>query len=387
MKHSSHEFQVLIKPTGPVRNLACSYCDYPEKEQQFPVDHRFLMPDTLLEECIIQQISASTEETIHFTWRGGEPLMAGIDFFMKVVEYQSRYYPRNRLIVNRIQTNGTLLNDQWCRFLAAEEFSVGLCIDGPKELHDRYRNQQQGESTFEQSIRGYHLLNEFGIFPEILCVVHAGNVQYPADVYQFFKQIGATNITFLPLVERYASAASGVTERSVPAEAFGEFLCAVFEVWKSGDMGRVKVQIFEEALRTAGGQDHFNCIFKTTCGGVPVIEHNGDFYSCDCFVNDNHHIGNLMETPLSVMLHSQEQMAFGRAKLGTLPRYCLHCGVRDMCGGECPVNRFIRTPDGEEGLNYLCAGYKKFFSFCRPFLEELAVGLDKQAPEGFMKQS
>ncbi len=373
MNHISREFQIFVKPVGPVCNMGCFYCYYLEKDQLFPKDKTLRMSEVLLEEYIVQHIEASTEQIISFSWHGGEPLMAGMDYFMKIVENQNRYYPENRTIVNGIQTNGTLLDERWCRFFSAEDFTVGISIDGPKEHHDRYRMKGNGKSTFEHTINGYHLLKQFGVPTEILCVVNAYNVEHPLEVYRFFKQLQVENITFIPLVEEIPGSETGVSDQTMSAESFGDFLCTIFDEWKSEDIGKVNVQIFEEATRTAFGQDHTLCIFKTTCGGVPVVEHNGDFFSCDHYVNDFHRLGNILEVPLAGLLDSQEQKVFGRAKLGTLPRYCLECSVRDMCGGECPKNRFIQTPSGENGLNYLCKGYKKFFKHCRPFVKKVAA--------------
>ena len=378
MAKKSREFQVLVKPYGPKCNMDCSYCYYLDKEDLFPKNSDFKMSDILLEEYIIQHLKASTEEVITFNWHGGEPLAAGIDFFMKAVEYQNRYYPKNRQIINVIQTNGTLLDERWCRFFSAEEFVVGISLDGPREFHDLYRMNARRESTFELTMNGYQLLQQFEIPTEILCVVHAGNVLAPIEVYNYFKQLKASYIAFYPLVEQEKGSPTGVSERTATAEEFGDFLIAVFDDWKLKDKGKIKVQVFEEATRIAFGQDHSLCIFKTTCGGVPVVEHNGDFFSCDHYVNDLNRLGNILETPLVELLESQEQLAFGRAKLGTLPRYCLECGVRSMCGGECPKNRFIQTPGGEEGLNYLCQGYKKFFYHCRPFVLEVANSWHQQ---------
>jgi uncharacterized protein len=372
MDQESREFQVFVKPVGPVCNIRCAYCYYLEKNQLYPQGSTFRMPEILLEEYIVQHIEASTEQVISFSWHGGEPMMAGLDYFMKIVENQNRHYPKNRQIVNGIQTNGTLLDEKWCSFLAEEEFVVGISMDGPKELHDKNRVKGDGTSTFEDTLKGFRLLQQHGISPEILCVVHAYNVGHPLEVYRYFRGLGAQYITFLPLVESQPGSPSGVSKQSVSAEAFGKFLCSIFDEWKDQDIGKVKVQIFEEAIRTAFGQDHTLCIFKSVCGSVPVIEHNGDFFSCDHYVNNEHLIGNILEVPLAELLDSPEQKAFGRAKLGTLPRYCLECGVRDMCGGECPKNRFIKTPSGEEGLNYLCKGYKMFFNHCRPFVKEVA---------------
>ncbi len=331
------------------------------------------MPDILLEEYIVQHIEASTEEVISFSWHGGEPMLAGLDYFMRIVENQNRHFPQNRKIINGIQTNGTLLDEQWCRFLSAEDFIVGISMDGPKELHDQCRLDRNGGSAFEQTLQGYHLLQQFGVTAEILCVVNSFNVEYPLEVYRYFKQLQANYITFLPLVEQMPGSETGASINTVSADAFGNFLCVIFDEWKVQDVGKIKVQIFEEAIRTAFGLDHTLCIFKTTCGGVPVVEHNGVVYSCDHYVNDLNRLGNILETPLAELLDSIEQKTFGRAKLGSLPRYCLECTVREMCGGECPKNRFIKTPDGDEGLNYLCSGYKNFFMHCRPFAKEMAA--------------
>jgi len=378
MEQSSREFQVFVKPVGPRCNMGCRYCYYLEKDLLYPGEASFRMSPDLLGEYIRQHIEASTEPVISFSWHGGEPTMTGLDYFMQIVEIQKRYCPAGRRIVNGIQTNGTLLDENWCRFFAEEQFTVGISIDGPRELHDLYRYGKNGKSTFEQTLNGYRLLRKHGVISEILCVVNAGNVRYPLEVYRFFKALQANYITFLPLVERAPETGSPVSDISVPPEAFGDFLIAVFDEWKEADIGRLKVQIFEEAARVAFGQEHTLCIFKRTCGGVPVVEYNGDFYPCDHFVNGEHLLGNIRERSLAELLDSPEQLAFGRAKLGTLPRYCLECEVRDMCNGECPKNRFIAAPGGEDGLNpvkrvnYLCAGYRKFFNHCRPFVEEVA---------------
>jgi len=272
-----------------------------------------------------------------------------------------------------LQTNGTLLTHEWCRFLKRENFVVGISLDGPENLHSSFRVRKDGQSCFEEVIRGYHLLKQYGIPCEILCVVNSVNVYYPLELYHFFKQLKAGFITFLPLVEKDTSSGKLVTERSVPSKAFGEFLCAIFDVWKTSDIGSIKIQIIEEALRTAFGVEHTLCIFKTTCGGVPVLEHNGDFYSCDHFVDERHLLGNIRETPFQILLESPVQRVFGQAKLTSLPHYCLKCEVREMCNGACPKDRFITTPDGEPGLNYLCEGYKLFFNHCKPFIEQVAL--------------
>jgi uncharacterized protein len=380
MVKASSEFQVFVKPIGSICNLGCRYCYYLEKEHLYPEGESFRMPDEVLEEYIVQHIDASPETVIRFSWHGGEPTVLGLDYFRKVVELQRRHLPPGRRIVNGIQTNGTLLDEDWCRFLAAEGFAVGLSLDGPQEMHDRFRVTKDGGPTYEQTLRGYKLLREHGVYTDILCVVNAHNVRFPLQVYRFFKQIDAQYISFLPMVEPQLEAEGGVDPLTVPPEAWGEFLCTVFDEWRDHDIGRVKVQIFEEATRTAFDQEHSLCIFRPTCGDIPVVEHNGDFYSCDHYVDEEHLLGNITETHLVDLLESPAQRAFGEAKVEALPRYCLECGVRSMCNGECPKNRFITTPDGEPGLNYLCAGYKRFFTHCQPFVSEVAALWRRQNP-------
>jgi uncharacterized protein len=372
MAHASRSFQIFVKPGGAVCNLGCSYCYYLKKEHLYSKGDLFPMPDDLLEEYIVQHINASPDSVTRFSWHGGEPTVLGPDYFRKIVEVQQRYQDPERRIINGIQTNGTLLTEEWCRFLAKEGFSIGLSLDGPQEMHDKFRLTKDGEHTHERAMRGYNLLRQQGITPDILCVVNAYNVQYPTQVYRFFKQIKARYIGFLPLVEPRPEAERGVSRMTVPAEAFGRFLCTIFDEWQRRDIGRIKVQIFEEAAKTALDQAHELCIFRPICGDVPVIEHNGDFFSCDHFVDPEHHLGNIGDSSLIELLESPELITFGQNKSDGLPHYCRTCEVLAMCHGECPRNRFIRTPDGEEGLNYLCAGYRQFFNHSLPFLKELA---------------
>ena len=373
MAQASRAFQVFAKPTGAICNLGCHYCYYLDKQRLYPEDASFIMPDDVLEAYIVQHIDACPDPVIRFSWHGGEPCVLGLDYLRKIVSLERKHQPPNQRITNGIQTNGTLLDEEWCRFLAAEGFAVGISLDGPQALHDLHRVTKDQKPTFEQTIRGYRLLQRHGVPSEVLCVVNADNVRVPLEVYRFFKQLEAQTITFLPLVEPQADAQGGVSSHSVPAEAFGLFLCTVFDEWMRQDIGRIKVQIFEEAARTAFGQEHTLCILSKTCGGVPVIEHSGDFYSCDHFVDAQHHLGNIRETPLVALLESPAQRAFGQAKLDTLPRTCQVCEVRDMCNGGCPKNRFLRTPEGQAGLNYLCAGYKRFFRHCQPFVAAIAA--------------
>ena len=378
---ASREFQVFAKPAGSACNLGCHYCYYLKKKQLYPEGASLRMPEDILEHYIVQHIEAFPGEVINFSWHGGEPTVLGLDYFEQIVALQRKHRPPDRRITNGIQTNGTLLDDNWCRFLAAEGFAVGISLDGPQQMHDRHRVTKKQRPTHAQAMRGYKLLQKHRISSDILCVVNSYNVQYPAEVYRFFRQIGARYIGFLPLVELQPEAQEGVSRSTVPAEAFGAFLCTIFDEWMSRDVGRIQVQIIEEATRTAFGREHSLCIFRRTCGDVPVIEHNGDFFACDHFVDPEHRLGNIRQTPLAAMLESPEQKAFGQAKLDGLPRDCRQCAVLDMCNGECPKNRILQTPDGESGLNYLCAGYKRFFTHCRPFVEQLAALWQRQIRE------
>jgi len=372
MVKASREFQVFAKPFGPVCNLNCSYCYYLKKEHLYPKAESFRMPDEILEEYIVQHIDASPERVIRFSWHGGEPTLLGLNYFRKIVALQHKHQPPNRPIANGIQTNGTLLDEEWCRFFSAEGFAVGLSLDGPEEIHDRYRVTKDQKPTHVQAVQGYRLLRKHHVTTDILCVVNAHNVRFPLQVYRFFKQINAKYISFLPMVEHQLNAEGGVTPLSVSAEAWGTFLCTIFDEWMDEDIGRVKVQIFEEATRTAFNQEHSLCIFRTTCGSIPVVEHNGDFYSCDHFVDAEHRLGNIRGKSLIELLESPAQRAFGKAKSETLPRQCKECEVKAMCNGGCPKDRFLKTPDGEPGLNYLCAGNKRFFIYCQPFVSMVA---------------
>ncbi|KPK36138.1 MAG: hypothetical protein AMJ65_16600, partial [Phycisphaerae bacterium SG8_4] len=344
MTRASREFQVFAKPAGSVCNLDCHYCYYLQKKHLYPENKQFRMPDEVLERYIVQHIDAYPESPIRFSWHGGEPTVLGLDYFRKIVAIQRKHIPSNRRIANGIQTNGTLLDEQWCRFLSAEGFVVGLSLDGPERLHDLCRVTKDGNPTHHKAMRGYRLLREHGVYCDILCVVNAHNVHEPSTVYRFFKQIEAPYVSFLPLVEPQPEAEGGVSPLTVPADAWGTFLCDVFDEWVSRDVGRIKIQIFEEAARVAFKQEHSLCIFRPECGDVPVIEHNGDFFSCDHFVDPEHRLGNIRDRSLDELLESPEQRSFGKAKFESLPEYCLACDVRDMCNGECPKNRITRTP-------------------------------------------
>jgi len=373
MAKASRPYQIFAKPVGSICNLSCDYCYYLKKQSLYPGEDSFRMPDDILEEYILQHTATCPDQVIAFSWHGGEPTLLGLDYFQRIVELQRKHQPSHPRIINGIQTNGTLIDEEWCRFLAAERFAVGLSLDGPQEMHDSHRLTKGGKPTHSQAMCGYELLRKHRIACDILCVVHNHNVNHPTEIYRFFKQIKASHIGFLPLVESRTDIDGGVSPLTVPSEAFGTFLCTIFDEWMSQDIGQVNIQIFEEAARTALGQEHMLCIFKRTCGDVPVIEHNGDFFSCDHFVDRQHHLGNIREARLFDLIESPIQRAFGQAKWDTLPRYCLKCDVLNLCNGGCPKDRILRTPDGEAGLNYLCAGYKRFFSHCKLFLEELSA--------------
>ncbi|MFN2314999.1 MAG: anaerobic sulfatase maturase [Bacteroidales bacterium] len=366
------EFQVFVKPVGARCNLACSYCYYLEKQDSVSSSPGGVMNDDILERYIHQHIEASTEPEIFFSWHGGEPTLAGLDFYKRAVAIQEAYKPEGSTIRNGIQTNGTLITDEWGSFFSMENFYVGISIDGPERYHNTNRTQAGGRGTFKEVMRGLEILKRHNVSHEFLCVVSNDNVSAPLEIYRFFKDLGASYITFLPLVEEDGDGSGKATPSSVGPLDFGKFLSAIFDEWIGEDIGKVKVQVFEEALRTAFRQEHTLCIFKPACGGVPVVEMNGDFYMCDHYVVPAHRSGNIADTPLATLLDHPRQKAFGEAKRDTLPRYCLECEVLDMCNGECPKNRFVTAPTGEPGLNYLCEGYRYFFNHCRPFVNEVA---------------
>jgi len=368
---AEREFQIFVKPVGARCNLHCTYCYYYGKKDLYR-GKEALMSGEVLERFIIQSIEASDDEAVRFSWHGGEPMLAGIDFYREAVRLQKKHLPAGRKAINGIQTNGTLINREWCGFFITKGFIAGISIDGPPGLHNICRITETGKPTSDKVIRGYELLRKYNIPCEILCVVNSFNVRHPLDLYNYFKKLGASFITFLPLVNREPGSQTSVTGDSVDPEGFGTFLMRIFDEWVEKDIGRIKIQLFEEMIRPAFGQEHTLCIFREICGGVPVIEQNGDFYSCDHFVDDEHLVGNIMAGPLTGLLDSKQQQTFGRDKFISLPRYCRICEVRPMCNGECPKNRFIRTPDGESGLNYLCKGYKMFFKHCQPFVEAIS---------------
>jgi uncharacterized protein len=378
-------FHVLIKPTGAICNLDCKYCFFLSKEMLYR-GSRFQMADDLLETYLKQLLESHRAPEVSVAWQGGEPTLMGLDFFKRSVELVDKLKRPGQQIQYTIQTNGTQLDDEWCTFFKQNNFLVGLSVDGPKNLHDVYRVNKGGAGSFDQVMRGLEFLKKYQVEFNILCTVHAANQEYPLQVYRFFRdELGAQFIQFIPIIERanasmlpianegwserqggnrplYVNEGNFVTARSVDAQAYGKFLIAIFDEWVKADVGKIYIQHFDSALANWVGVPGAVCIFAETCGHAVALEHNGDLYSCDHFVEPKYKLGNIRETHLIQLLASPQQIKFGQDKKNTLPRYCRECEVRFACHGECPKNRFIKTPDGEDGLNYLCAGYKAFFT-------------------------
>ena len=383
-RKATSPFHVLTKPIGPLCNLDCTYCFYLEKAKLYPETHDFRMRDELLEQYIRDYISSQPGEEVSFAWQGGEPTMLGVAYFRKVVELQRRH-ANGRRITNALQTNGTLLDDEWGVFLRENQFLVGLSIDGPRELHDAYRVDKGGAPTFARVMRGMELLKKHRVEFNILATVHAANAPHPLDVYRFFRdEVGTQFIQFIPIVERDNATGfqegNRVTARSVTGKQYGDFLIAIFDEWVRRDVGRVFVQIFDVALGVWSGEPASLCIFAETCGNALAMEHNGDLFACDHFVEPRYKLGNLSEMPLSEMVASPQQRHFGLDKRDTLPRYCRECSVRFVCNGGCPKDRIFKTPDGEPGLNYLCEGFKAFFTHIDQLMKMMAQLLREQRP-------
>ena len=387
-------FHIMTKPAGPICNLDCKYCFYLEKEKLYPETRHFAMAPEVLERYIEQYILGQAGAEVQFAWQGGEPTLAGLDFFRAVVELQQKY-GGGRAIHNALQTNGTLLDGEWAEFLAQNHFLVGVSIDGPRELHDCYRVDKGQAPTFDRVMRGIRLLKEHGVEFNTLTVVHRQNALQPLEVYRFLKEIGSGFLQFIPVVERKAAApgpdglvliqpsfaaAAEVTDWSVEPLTYGQFLARIFDEWVRRDVGRVFVQQFDVALESWMGMEASLCVFRPTCGSALAMEHNGDVYSCDHYVYPEHKLGNVMEGPLVELVSLPQQKAFGQAKRDTLPRMCRECEVRFACNGECPKHRFLTTPDGEPGLNYLCAGYKHFFRHIDPHMRFMAGELRAGRP-------
>jgi uncharacterized protein len=365
------DFQVFAKPGGALCNLDCRYCYYLDKQALYPESGPARMDEDLLEMYITQHFEAAGGGEVRFSWHGGEPTLLGVGYFRAIAALQKKHAPPEAKVFNALVTNGTLLDEEWCSFLAAEGFAVGLSLDGPPDLHDAYRVSMGKKPTHQLVMRGYDLLRKHRIPCDILCAVNDRNVRQARRVYRFFKEIGAGYVGFLPVVERRADLPHGVSPESVPARAFGSFLITIFDEWVRNDIGLIMVQTFDEAARPIRGLEHSLCVFREKCGDVPVLEHHGGLYSCDHFVDETHYLGNIRDLSLGAMISSEAQLRFGDEKWTRLPRYCMECPVRSMCNGGCPKDRFLKTPDGEEGLNYLCQGFKAFFTHARPTLERL----------------
>jgi uncharacterized protein len=360
---------ILGKPTGAICNLGCSYCFFLDKEELYEGD-RFRMSDEMLDNYIRSLVDMHRVPQVTVAWQGGEPTLMGLDFFRRSIEIEDRYRKPGMSFLNTIQTNGTLLTEEWCEFLAEHEFLVGISIDGPRELHDAYRVSKRGEGTFDKVMRGLRLLQKHKVEYNVLTTVNDVNGDHPLEVYRFLRDDAGTDwMQFIPVVERVDEhgdpadlRGSFASERSVGAEQFGTFLITVFDEWVRHDVGAVFVQTFEASARNWAGLDSSGmCVFNETCGLGLALEHNGDLYSCDHFVDPEFLVGNINDASVDALVSGRKQYDFGQDKRDSLPQYCLDCDVRFACHGECPKNRFITTPDGEPGLNYLCAGFKDFF--------------------------
>jgi uncharacterized protein len=360
---------VLAKPTGAACNLACAYCFFLDKELLYP-DSRFRMSDEVLDAYIRQLTESQRSNQVTIAWQGGEPTLMGLEFYRKAIELQEKYARPGMVFENTMQTNGTLLDDEWCEFFKENDFLIGISIDGPRHLHDTYRLDKGGGPTFDRVMRGLRLLQKHGVEYNILVAVNRTNAGYPLEVYRFLRDEARTTwIQLIPVVERIDEEGhtiyqkgSRVSKRSVRPEQWGRFLIQIFDEWVRHDVGRIYVQTFEAAVRNwlrmpSSGM----CVFEETCGLGLALEHNGDLYACDHFVEPDYLLGNILETPMIELVTSDKQRQFGLDKRDRLPRYCRECDVRFACHGECPKNRLLTAPDGEAGLNYLCAGWKAFF--------------------------
>ena len=377
-------FHVMAKPSGAKCNLDCKYCFYLEKEGLYPKGS-LRMTDAVLEAYVQSQIAAQPGDTeVLFAWQGGEPTLMGIDFFEKAVSLQKRH-GAGRRIANAFQTNGVLLDDAWGEFLHRENFLVGLSIDGPRELHDLYRVDKGNRPTFDKVMRGLEVLKRHRVEFNTLTVVHRESARRPLEVYHFLKEIGSTHLQFIPLVDRVGET-DRVTDASVIARDYGSFLNTIWDDWIRNDVGKIFVQLFDVMLGVWMGHPAGLCLFRETCGDAVALEHNGDLYSCDHFVTPRHRIGNLLDQNLQEMVGGTAQRQFGRAKETSLPRACRDCEVLFACRGECPKNRFTHTPEGEPGLNYLCEGYKSFFTHANPGLRGMAwLAMHRESPAKIME--
>lgn len=383
---------VMLKPAGAHCNLACKYCYYLEKNNLYDKSHRHIMSDEMLEQFTREYIEAQTMPQVLFTWHGGEPLMRSIDFYKKALTLQKKY-ARGRRIDNVIQTNGTMLTDEWCEFFAQNNWLVGISIDGPQEYHDHYRLTTTGNPSWQKVMHGIELLKKHHVEWNAMAVVNAYNANHPLEFYHFFKENGCQYLQFTPIVERLTQHQDGRTlasladdkeiplaDFSVTPEQWGNFLCAIFDEWVHNDVSKMFVEIFDCTLANWMGVLPGICAYSKNCGHAGVMEHNGDVYSCDHFVFPEYKLGNIRDHTLIEMLYGDKQHAFSRLKHTSLPRQCKECDMEFACHGECPKNRFEKDKYGEPGLNYLCKGYYKYYSHVAPYMDFMKRELQAQRP-------
>lgn len=383
---------VMLKPAGAHCNLACKYCYYLEKNNLYQNSHRHLMSDEMLEQFTREYIEAQTMPQVLFTWHGGEPLMRSIDFYKKALALQKKY-AHGKQIDNVIQTNGTLLTDEWCEFFAQNHWLVGISIDGPQEYHDHYRVTPAGKPSWEKVMQGIQLLKKHRVEWNAMAVVNAYNAEHPLEFYHFFRDNGCQYLQFTPIVERLTEHEDGRTlasladdreiplaDASVTPQQWGNFLCTIFDDWVRHDVGKTFVEIFDCTLANWMGVLPGICAYSKECGHAGVMEHNGDVYSCDHFVFPEYKLGNIRELSLIDMLYGEKQQAFSRLKHTSLPRQCKECDMEFACHGECPKNRFEKDKYGEPGLNYLCQGYYQYYSHVAPYMDFMKRELLAQRP-------
>ena len=383
---------VMLKPAGAHCNLACKYCYYLEKNKLYPTAQRHLMSDEMLEQFTREYIEAQTMSQVLFTWHGGEPLLRSIDFYRKALSLQQKY-AGGRHIDNVIQTNGTLLTDEWCEFFAQNHWLVGISIDGPQPDHDHYRLTAAGKPSWKKVMQGIKLLKKHGVEWNAMAVVNAYNVNHPLEFYRFFKENGCQFLQFTPIVERLTRHEDGRTlasladkdeislsEASVAPEQWGYFLCAIFDEWVRKDVGKIFVEIFDCTLANWMGVSPGICAYSKECGHAGVMEHNGDVYSCDHFVFPEYKLGNIRDHSLIDMLYGEQQQEFSRLKHSSLPRQCKECDMEFACHGECPKNRFMKDKYGDSGLNYLCPGYYHYYQHVAPYMDYMKQELMAQCP-------
>lgn len=383
---------VMLKPAGAHCNLACKYCYYLEKNNLYQNSHRHLMSDEMLEQFTREYIEAQTMPQVLFTWHGGEPLMRSIDFYKKALALQKKY-AHGKQIDNVIQTNGTLLTDEWCEFFAKNHWLVGISIDGPQEYHDHYRMTPAGKPSWEKVMQGISLLKKHRVEWNAMAVVNAYNAEHPLEFYHFFRDNGCQYLQFTPIVERLTEHEDGRTlasiaddreiplaDASVTPQQWGNFLCTIFDDWVRHDVGKTFVEIFDCTLANWMGVLPGICAYSKECGHAGVMEHNGDVYSCDHFVFPEYKLGNIREQSLIDMLYGEKQQAFSRLKHTSLPRQCKECDMEFACHGECPKNRFEKDKYGEPGLNYLCQGYYQYYTHVSPYMDFMKRELLAQRP-------